>query len=168
MVNHMGALLLSSKDENKDDIKWWQANFIGFIDGAWKKDVEGNIKGGIGGYLVDSNRELRFLFSGPQFVWNPYEAELNAILFLVGKIKQNLSIQGTVTFYTDSLLLVDCYQKMKVGIRCDIPVAFDDKWMEFIKDPTFRLDFMSRANLRGADDLAKKGRERSSILWAWC
>lgn len=53
----------------------WNVEYIGFIDRAWKKSSNENVKSEIGGVLVDSSEAIVFTFAGCVNTDNPLLAE---------------------------------------------------------------------------------------------
>lgn len=79
-------------------------DYIGFIDGSWKKDEYNNISAGMGGLIMNRKKQILFQFSGPTLASSPLEAEVKALLFLHDKFLSS-SIVGFIHFYTDSMLI---------------------------------------------------------------
>lgn len=132
-VNPVGAYLLYSKHASKEGPNFWNVDYIGFVDGAWKKDVNNNIVAGIGGLLMNWQKQILFQFSGPTIANSPLEAELKALLFLHDKFLSS-SLSGHIHYYTDSMLLYRAYCQAKAGNFSDDPPFDNGDWWTLIKN----------------------------------
>lgn len=103
-VNPMRAFLLRSKKSDETYWVWWNTNFIGYTDRAWKKLSTGAICSSIGEHLTDINKNVLFFLSCPLLAWFPLEAKRNDVIFLYKQIKLNLVIQDSFIFCTDSII----------------------------------------------------------------
>lgn len=168
MVNPGGALLLFSTKVTREEFIWWNTDLIGYSDEAWQSLNSGAICRGIGGYLKDLNGNLLFIFSGPTQVWSPLEPKRNEVLFLYNFIVGNSNLKGVVSLCTDCLLLVHQFQKARAGFKEDKWLEDHAQWNALVGNFNFELMHVHREDLSGADELAKKGKERSRMVSAWC
>ncbi|KAK1373727.1 hypothetical protein POM88_029920 [Heracleum sosnowskyi] len=84
--NPIGAILRSSThDQNFLNV----FQVIGYVDGSWKEDHLGKTVACIGDFLIDSDGNQIFLFSGPVKVAAPIVSEFEALIFLLEKIKSS-------------------------------------------------------------------------------
>lgn len=79
---------------------------LGFIDGAWKMDAMGRIKASIGGFLMNINNSIIFVFSGPIIAPSPYDSELAALTFLMDQLETSTFEDLNTTIFSDSKKLV--------------------------------------------------------------
>lgn len=109
-----------------------------------------------------------FIFSGPTQAWCHLEAKRNAVLFLFSSIVKNSKYKGRTTICTDNLLLVNHFQKERAGYKRESLLEEHRQWDSLVSNHCFRLSYVPRDALIGADDLAKQGMVRSKVLFAWC
>lgn len=118
-VNPIGSILLSGKFETEDGVILWNTNAVGYVDGSWKEDKLSNgnslVSAGIGGYLVDSNKLVKYMFSGLTEAWCPLEAERNAVLHLYKVVKFSPFGKSKSIICTDNLSLVDKFKRERLG-----------------------------------------------------
>lgn len=95
-------------------LQYWleTADLVGFIDGAWSK-VAGSISAGIGELLVHKYLSTRFIFLGPVIANTPYDAEVEALCFLLGQLSESLYKSVQVVVLSDSALLVKNLNKFR-------------------------------------------------------
>lgn len=168
MVNPVGVLLLFNSSLRKEEFIWWNTDLIGYTDGSWKSLRSGAVCGGMGGFLKDREDNLLFIFSGPTQAWCPLEAERNAVLFIFDRVERNSKHKGMVTICTDSVLLVNQFQKERAGFKGESFLKKHKYWDSMVSNHCFRLSYVPRDVLSGADELAKQGMVRSKVLFAWC
>ncbi|KAK1398242.1 hypothetical protein POM88_008105 [Heracleum sosnowskyi] len=76
---------------------------------------------------------------------------------LIPKVKMYSGFKGITTLFTDSLTLVESFNKMRSGMPSNLIISTPAEWLELLGDSNFKLVHMSREDILGADDLAKKG-----------
>lgn len=167
-VNPRGACLLFNKKHRRMDYIWCISTVKGFSDGSWKITNDGSKGSGIGGCITDLEGNLVYIFYGPCLANSPLEAEREALLFLFQRIKENSNLQDIFTLCTDSKVLEDIFIKERVGFREEDKLDFNKDMQDLINDKRFRIQFIYREFLTGADHLAKDGGLRNKMLQAWC
>ena len=163
-ANPMGAALLQRKNRLIQDFAWWNHDFIGYTDGAWKFKNNSHTAG-IGGCILDKEKNLIFVFSGPSSASSPRDSEKEAILFLFKIFHSQKTIQGRLQINTDCITIVEEFQRQRAGLG-KIPESQD--WATLINSPGYTLRYTPREHLVGAHELAKSGAKRNNMLHAWC
>lgn len=145
-----------------DDLKnkW---DYIGFIDGSWKDD-NNHLQSGIGGYVVNKNDDLCFIFSGPMTATTPLEAETKALIFLLQKLNEHFTMDKKIIILTDSIELWTNVKRYKTCnttfVQCTDPV-------DLVELQHIHLDHIKCSHNFGVDYLAKQGRIKPNIIWRW-
>ncbi|WOG81935.1 hypothetical protein DCAR_0101093 [Daucus carota subsp. sativus] len=163
-ANPMGAALLQRKNRLIQDFAWWNHDFIGYTDGAWKFKNNSHTAG-IGGCILDKEKNLIFVFSGPSSASSPRDSEKEAILFLFQIFHSQKAIQGRLQINTDCITIVEEFQRQRAGLG-KIPES--QEWATLINSPGFTLRYTPREHLVGAHELANSGAKRNNMLHAWC
>lgn len=138
-VNPIGAFLLNSKRANDIGPVWWIVQFIGFTDGAWKKQQHGAILSGIGGIFLNSKQEVIFSFSGNSDAKNPLEAEFKAVLFMYKQITDSPLSKSSLQLYTDSMILYNAFLQARDGCSGNSEVVSGTKWEDLIINSSIKL-----------------------------
>lgn len=143
--------------------KWFStATLIGFVDAAWKKDNQGNLKAGIGGFLMAKSGKVLFLFSGPSQKNSSYEAEWEAVEFMLKNILRKGLEKSHIALFSDSKGMVS---NMNMGIAThDLDTSIMDHMHEA---HYFFLHFVRREINFEADSMAREGSKRQSMLAGW-
>ena len=160
----MGAALLQRKNRLIQDFAWWKHDFIGYTDGAWKFK-NNSYTAGIGGCVIDKDKNLILVFSGSSSASSPRDSEKEAILFLFKTFHSQKTVQGRLQINTDCISIVDEFQRQRGGLS-KIPESQD--WVTLINSPGYTLKYIPREHLVGAHDLASSGASRIAMLHAWC
>lgn len=132
------------------------AIFFGFTDGSWKILQNGSICSGIGGVLLNLNRNVIFSFSGQVKARNPLIAEREALLFLYTNFKSSPFKDRSLSLHTDSLVLNKVICQVKVELSYEDWEASNDQWSRFVKDGSAKISYIARDDLKGAHELEKK------------
>ena len=111
---------------------------------------------------------ILFIFSGSSTAPNIIELEKKALIFLFTNIQRNHHIKGFVTLCTDSKILEEDFLKARAGFSEEIDWEDCDDWINLVSSNNFKVKFLLRNYLLGADKLAKEGRSRPTLLHAWC
>lgn len=136
---------------------------MGFIDGSLAQAQDGSLKAEIGGFLLDKNKEIIFLFSGPSSAKSPMEAEVHALHFLIQKIINSDLTDTHILIASDSLELVTACNNDIQNLNEDIHLI-----KEFLKlKQGVKVAHINRRFNIEADRLGKKGRLRSNVLEGW-
>lgn len=168
LVNPMGAFLLHCRKCNEKGPIWWNSEYIGFADGSWERSGDGHIKSGVGGVLIDNIKNIIFNFSGCSKALNPLLAEKEAILQLHSHFRSSHLKNCSLQIYSDSMTLVDIALKNRGGLFNINPVVEDSAWFAFVKDHNTRISYVGRDFLKGADMLAKQGKNSGKSFLIWC
>lgn len=115
-INPVGSVLTSNKQKRVDAFLTWHANFLGFFDGSWSRNGQGVSKGGIGGFLLDEDQVLHFIFSSSSNASSPQDVEREAIQFLFLKVREVLSPLAKIVVCSDYLTLVESFNKARAGL----------------------------------------------------
>lgn len=167
-VNPVGAYLLHCKKIGEKGPIWWNSEFIGFSDGAWENSTGGSVNSGMGGILIDNLKNIIFSFSCSIKATNPLLAEREAMLFLWSSFKSSSLNGRNLQLYTDSMTLVDIASKNKGGIYNVNVLVENGPWLDMISDHKIKIAYASRDFLRGADSLAKQGKDSGESRVIWC
>lgn len=135
---------------------------MGFIDGAWKKDVAGQVKAGIGGFLLSKSNSLVFIFSGPSTQSTPYDTELEALVYLMGEIARSEFREAQIAILTDSKSLVNNMYRYRSEVT---EVAASSQVNKLFQ--SINLVHAERVFNSAADSLAKQGTNRQRIISSW-
>lgn len=158
------GLILSTSLSRKRQLMVSNAVLIGFIDGAWKTTSNAGSQSGIGGYVKDSEGNLVLIFSGPVKANNAFQCELEAMLFVIRQLASSQYNRSHCVLYSDSSELIKEVQKIKYSL--------DHKLKEELKNFLLfsKIEFkkVDRVLNFEADILAKQGRYRNKMLFAWC
>lgn len=142
-----------------------KTSLVGFVDGSWKATGRG-YKMGLGGFLLDHNRKVQFIFSGPVHNSNQvWKVELRALFFLFKAIKETLGLEASCCIATDSNIVSDGICKSRANRRVEDVAAEYYRVINPLSNTKFLL--ISR-NLNGAvEKLAKMGAARSNMVSGW-
>ena len=119
---------------------------------------------GIGGYILDREGNLLFIFSGPSSAISPKESEREAILFVFKSFISHRSVQSRLQIKTDCLSLVEEFQSQRAGNTKKL----DNRDRLNLVSNNFLKLVYARDNINSANELAVQGRQRTLILHAWC
>lgn len=136
-------------------------SIIGFIDGSWRKNNDGSINSGIGGFLMLSPNNLIFIFSGPTHLTTPYETELEALLFLVGQIYKSEHKEAHIIIFSDSSSLVSNVTNLSVLSSPSQSDSIASQLLAYI-----RVVHIDRIFNSEADRLSKEGACRKNMIAA--
>lgn len=156
-----GLLVRSSEYNKRKIVSFWLqiTNLVAFIDGACKKDGLGQIKAGLGGYILGRPTSLLFTFSGPSNQVSPYSAELEALTYVLGQLSSSNYKEAQIAIFTDSKMLVDNFQK----IRSSNDLVVQSRSKSNIVH-NVNLIHIDRSINSEADRLAKEGMTRD-LAW---
>lgn len=161
-VNPVGTILRSNT-RRLAKLMDVDAEIMGFIDGAWKCGNDKRIQAGIGGYLKDKQGNLLFLFSGPSTAKSAFDCELDAMIFLVRNIFKSPWRLSKCVLYTDSVELVRTLKDIKFKL-----LDKEEDVRNLLRSCKVEFKKIDRILNCEADKLAKQGRLREKILFAWC
>lgn len=136
--------------------------FVGFIDGTWKRYPTGMIQAGIGGFILNSNKLVSFIFLGPSTALNPEETELEALEFLCHAIEGRDEVENHIIITTDSTKLVQHVQKLKANNAHSHQLTSQPKNLQHTS-----ITHLNRALNKEVDTLAKEVRDRNKVLTGW-
>lgn len=137
-------------------------SWMGFIDGSWKTTKDG-IRKGIGGFLMDQQHKVQYLFSGPlQNCSQGWEVELRALQYLCTSIKNRLGRDTSCCIATDCKSLHDDIHRSSANLR---QVDSSTEYLQFINSMINTKVLLIKRTLNGeVDKLAKNGAARISML----
>lgn len=167
-INPQLAYKMHHKWAFKSLINRWQENhdYIGFIDGSWKKMAQG-LQIGIGGFLINKDGHVKYVFSGPSDQCVGWEVELSALHHLCIAIRQNIGYSSATTYCitTDSSILYNYIQKNKANL------STWDRSIKCLQDinnmDNIHIVLINRMQNEAADTLAKAGALRTNMLSGW-
>lgn len=166
IVNPEGAVMLAHKNKKKLFFLDNNTAIIGIYDGSFKIDENMITHSGIGGFIMNTNEEVIYMFSGPSQASSPVEAKIEAIIFLASVFEENFAELDKWIIRTDCVTAIQSFANQKAG-KLD---RFDylDKWALLSKNKKVSLFFSPRDLLEKADSLAKMGSNRPDMLQSWC
>lgn len=138
-------------------------DFYGFTDGSWKF-VNNRIISGIGGFLSNKKGDTIFLFSGHSVATNPLQAEIIALVHMLGCVVSKFQSDKNIAIYIDSKELKHNVQQFRAGRTSTIQYAENVNFNDF---KHIDIVYMDRNYNTGADYLAKQGSKRSNIIMGW-
>lgn len=143
--------------------RWFRVyDFIGCIDGAWKQDQDGNIKAGIGGFILDRKAQVTFIFSGPCTSSNPFQTEESALEFMINSIIQKGLKDISLLIASDSSQLI---KSCRLNTSSLLEVSTLVQSIRVL--PNLKVAHLNRRFNSEADRLAKEGMLRSAIIAGW-
>lgn len=161
----MQSYLIHNKRLKRDLVDYWLSlsDLLCFTDGAWKLNQNNTVEAGIGGFIMNKNHQVIFIFSGPSLQVNAYETEKEALSFLLSQIEVSSHATASFTFLLDSTLVVNQINKQKRTT----PVQ--DFCIKVKNDLLHCSNFISipRSVNSEADSLAKQGSQRMNFLAGW-
>lgn len=112
------ALTTHDKLLKKNLIDYWFSisDFICFTDGAWKVNQQQAREAGIGGFIMNKQKQIIFIFSGPSDQGSAHETEKEAFLFLMAHIENSNYAKAHFTFFIDAISLVHQINKQR-GVK---------------------------------------------------
>lgn len=145
---------------------WFKAtNLVGFVDGSLKKIGLGHTISGIGGYIINKQGSVLFIFSGPSQKTTCYDVEFEALNLLVDNfIQQNLR-DRQLTVFTDSSNLVHNINQRKEVTDGD-RLGDEDLYHKCYTNNINVININRDHNVE-ADRLAKEGAARLKLLSSW-
>lgn len=129
------------------------ADFTGFVDGSWNRNDKTH-KAGMGGFLLDRNRKVRFIFSGPIHSNSAFDTELEALHHLLKAFRVSPLGSLKLTVLMDSLSIVQHFKKYR--LNC---LQFTNHWVHNVL-----VSHIRRNNNSTADTLAKEGSARDKFF----
>lgn len=160
-VNPMGVLT-SSERAQLSNIMQVEEDLIGFTDGSCK--TRGEFKfAGIGGNILNKKGNVIFSFSGPSSATTSFEAESQALEFLVKSFSNSDYKASNMVIYSDCLKLVHKVLEVTTA-HCT-----DEKQdlREIFKGLKIRCAFIPSELNSEADFLAKKGAKSKHLTSCW-
>lgn len=140
-INPNGAILLHQKGKRLSILSDGHEDFVGFCDGSWQVDTNGRITAGVGGYIVDRDQNLMFIFSGPIEAGNALKAEMNATKILIQEFCSSTINKRPLKIYTDCIEVVNSFSREKHGIN----VFNDAKWFGGVnRDSLISVSYVPR------------------------
>lgn len=138
-------------------------DLVAFCDGSWHKDNNGQSLGGIGGYVINKNLELTYIFSGPCVAPNAEKAEEIAVLHAI-EVLGNLNKEILVC--VDSKSIEDLFMKTRAGM--DVFSGVDQYFKILVLSyRNIKISYIKREWNFEADYLAKEGKSRERLVAAW-
>ena len=124
-----------------------------FIDGSFQDHNNLSSCGGVGGFIMNTDIRVVFIFQGPSAKQSSYDIELEAMM-----------IQPSCIVLTDSTILVNNILKFKCGSvwSQDFSCLNSNELVHKIS-----LAYISRHLDESADWLSNQGAKRAKILAAW-
>lgn len=119
-----------------------------------------------GGYLKDKENNILFIFSGPLQVSTSLQAEVSAVLHLIRVLENSRFSKDDCVIYLDSEEVLQLVSKAKSGYEVDNCLV-EPYSCALIRKPNIHFKHVSRRLNLGADDLAKQGKERKSLVQGW-
>lgn len=133
------------------------------MDGSWH-NKNGINKAGVGGYIKNNTGELIFIFSGPSLATTLLMAETHALVYMIENISSRINKSNKVLIHTDSYTLWDTVIKFRTGLTTTSLVGL----YNLIKDNGhIKIEYINRLYTVGADDLAKQGSTKPSMVMGW-
>lgn len=106
------------------------------------------------------------MFFGPSTASCPLVSEYKALVFLVEKFTASPLKLEKLTVFTDSQELVEAVNYIKFSLK--IPWFVERSFVVLIQQSNIDLIKVSRDFIHTADSLAREGRLRDKIIYAWC
>ena len=133
-----------------------RVDYIGFVDGSW---VESNNSStaGIGGFLIDKNRAVKIIFSGPTQQASVFDTELEALFYLLKLYYSSRLKNYSLAIFLDSQKLIQYMLASKRDFTGPIM-----EWLQGVSK-VFIESFLNSS----ADRLASEGRSRKSMIFSW-
>lgn len=159
MDNLVGAITKSENLQFKELLRCG-SSLIGFVDGSWKGDSNGNIAG-MGGLIFKNSGDAIFSFSGPTQAACPFEAEWNAFIFLVNEFARSAWVRCELTILTDCSKIYCKFLEI-TSTSQDMMSSNSVLNLNNIKVKPIASELNSKA-----DNLAKKGAKSKKINSFW-
>lgn len=131
-------------------------DFIGFVDGSYK-EINDISSAGIGGFLIDREKKVRYLFSGPTNNTSVFDTELEALYHLLHVFQSSSLGSHKIAVFMDSLSLVQHFKKYRLGCS-----GSTTSWAYNVI-----VNHINRLHNSSADQLAKAGRSRRNLIQSW-
>lgn len=165
-VNPQGAIATHQYTLNRN---FWRFKSISYdlvcaVDGAWGLTPGGFYNGGIGGWIKDSNGLLLHTFSGPLISSSALEAEVGALWHIISVLLEGNFHSNNLVICSDSM---DAMELLRTGsFICTSSICERNKYKKVV-DKYFSLQFVPRSLNAEADELAKKGLSKLSMVNYW-
>lgn len=145
-------------------LSYWFSNnnLVGFVDGSYQISNDLEHKAGIGGFLLDKQMKVQFIFSGPSSANNAQLTEEHAILFIQEAINNKDYNDRHILINTDAARLVNIYSSNYSTQREINPIS-----SLLLEMPRIQLRHINRKHNMEADSLAKQGRRNNRMLASW-
>lgn len=122
-----------------------------------------NCTSGIGGFLKDRDQNILYIFSGHSDALSPLRAELEAIIHIIKVIFSSNKKHSSCRLFSDCETLVNALNKVKAGGVSDLFLDIN-QCREMVESLKISFVHIDRSLNVGADDLAKQGLSRSSLV----
>lgn len=66
------------------------------------------------------------------------------------------------------MILVDVFSKNRVGIYQSNSLVEDEDWYSMVRNSMIKISYVNRDFLKGADSLAKEGKNKAGMYLSWC
>ncbi|WOG84202.1 hypothetical protein DCAR_0103384 [Daucus carota subsp. sativus] len=159
--NPMGSITKSEDDQMKalSQVNW---DLIAFLDGSWKI-LQGSNQAGIGGYIQQKNGNAIFSFSGPSSACSAFQAEWNALTFLLTNFAKSRWSDHSLLIYSDCKSLICKFLEL---FTSDVEEEYI-YLARLIKPMKVYIKLISRDLNCRADMLAKQGAHNSQMAHFW-
>ncbi|KAK1393592.1 hypothetical protein POM88_012648 [Heracleum sosnowskyi] len=132
-----------------------KVKLVGFSDGSLICH-NGTRQTGIGGFLKDEGKMVKYIFSGPSMAIDVFHLELEAIIHLVESVNSSVWKENCCLFNSDNLeVVVEFILRVKAGLEPSFGELFE-KVNSSVTKLNFHFIHISRIHNFGADEFAKK------------
>lgn len=139
--------------------------YIAFVDGAWNGNSNNPTTGGIGGIILNQNKDLEFIFSGPRSCSSPLDAEMGALQFLCESIRLKVDSSRFLICMDSSIMFKDVQI-----MQADLVHKSNLNWGHstwFFHSLNVQFKWINRELNFLADNLAKEGAKRTNLISGW-
>lgn len=157
----MGSITKSETDQLHALLQT-NRDLIGFLDGSWKLKQGGNLAG-IGGYILKKNGDVIFSFSGPCCACDAFQAEWNALSFILSSFAESAWADRSLILYTDCGRLVYKFLKLCSGGVEEAQASLTG----LIRSNNIYIRQIPRELNCKADWLAKQGAKKTHLAHFW-
>ncbi|XP_017256587.1 uncharacterized protein LOC108226154 [Daucus carota subsp. sativus] len=160
-ANPMGVLTSSGKFQLQELLSASE-DLVGFTDGTFK-DKGGKHLVGIGGTIANKAGETIFSFSGPSTANSPFEAEWQALEFLLISFINSVWNDHHIVVFSDNFKVIQKALEILTG-NCKLE---DNSVWDSIKRLKIRIKHIPGDLNFDADFLAKKGSRSIKLISSW-
>ena len=157
--NPVGSITFSESYQ-MDSLFTTGNSLVGFIDGSHKAR-SGQILSGMGGVILDSEKNTIFIFSGPVSSDSALEAEWQALKFTVQAFGKSPYKDRSLIIYSDCSRLVCKY------LEITTLQGAEESLNLLVQNLSIKVKLIHRDLNQKADKLAKEGASRPSLIHLW-